>query len=422
MSEHKKALVFAGGGSKGAYQIGAWKALRELGETFQIACGTSIGSINAGFYVQDDFDAAYEMWESLTADRIMTNGINFDKSLDGIFSQRDQLIPFIRTFINSKGADVTPFHENLRRYFDPEKFFSSDVDYALMTVRYPSFTPREVTKEDMRPYGADAWQWLAASGAAYPVFPVMNVDGEDYVDGGYYDNIPVATAFKLGANEVLVLDLKTEKNHEGYIHHPRVKYVKPSRDLGTFLNFERDALRFSMSLGYNDTMKAYGRFYGLQYTLIPDKEDEALLDDVASRFIDFLTVSEAGFDFSKYLSKRQRVNTLSGSTTILSEKLGIDRPTDRELFLAALESLLLSCSYEIDKNYRFGDLIYQLKTEADGLYPMLERDPETAFSYVVNFVRSHAEPKNPMNKKLEEEDRKLLIYTALLRSLQQTKL
>ena len=54
----KKALVFAGGGSKGAYQLGAWKALEELGERFQIATGTSIGSINAAFYVQHDFAAA----------------------------------------------------------------------------------------------------------------------------------------------------------------------------------------------------------------------------------------------------------------------------------------------------------------------------------------------------------------------------
>ncbi len=422
MSEHKKALVFAGGGSKGAYQIGAWKALRELGESFDIACGTSIGSINAGFYVQNDFDAAYEMWEGLRADRIMTNGINFDKTFESIFSQRDQLIPFIKTFINSKGADVTPFHENLQKYFDPDKFFSSDVDYALMTVKYPSFTPFEVTKDDMRPYGADAWKWMAASGAAYPVFPVMNVDGEDYVDGGYYDNIPVATAFKRGATEVLVLDLKTEKNHEGYIHHPRVKYIKPTRDLGTFLNFDKDALRFSLNLGYNDTMKAYGKYYGLQYTLIPADGDEEALSAIASDFIDLLTVSEAGFDFSKYVSKRQRVNALEGSTTILSGILGADKPTDEGLFIAALEMLLKSCSYEIDRSYRFGDLLYHLKSEADSLYPMLERDTDEAFPYVLNFVKTHSEAKNPLNKKLEEEDRKLLIFMALLRALQQAKL
>ena len=419
MENEKKALVFAGGGSKGAYQIGAWKALEELGEHFEIACGTSIGSINAAFYVQQDYAAANEMWTSLRADQIMTNGINFDKTIEGLVSQRDQLIPFIKTFINSKGADVKPFHENLQKYFNAEKFFSSPVDYALVTVKYPSFTPCEIYKKDMEPYGADAWQWLAASGAAYPVFPVMNVAGEDYVDGGYFDNIPVAPAFKLGAKEVLVIDLKTEKNHEGYIHHPKVKYVKPSRDLGAFLNFERDALRFSINLGYNDTMKAYGRFYGRQYTFIPSQNDADLLKAVAERFIELLTVSEANYDFSSMVSKRQRVNTLEGCTTILSAEIGVDKPTSEQLFIAALERLLRACSYEIDKNYQFGDLLYHLKSEVDRLYPMLEYEMTTAFQYAAGFIRSVSEPKNPELKGLEGE-RNMLILVSLIRALQQS--
>ena len=32
----KRALVFGGGGSKGAYEIGVWKALDALGQTFDI--------------------------------------------------------------------------------------------------------------------------------------------------------------------------------------------------------------------------------------------------------------------------------------------------------------------------------------------------------------------------------------------------
>ena len=60
----KRAIVFAGGGSKGSYEFGAWSALRDLGQSFDIATGTSIGSINAGFYVQDDYEAAKEMWST----------------------------------------------------------------------------------------------------------------------------------------------------------------------------------------------------------------------------------------------------------------------------------------------------------------------------------------------------------------------
>ena len=39
----KRALVFSGGGSRGAYEIGAWKALDEMGIRFQSVYGASIG-------------------------------------------------------------------------------------------------------------------------------------------------------------------------------------------------------------------------------------------------------------------------------------------------------------------------------------------------------------------------------------------
>lgn len=41
----KRALVLGGGGAKGAYEIGVWKALNELGEQFDLVCGTSIGAL-----------------------------------------------------------------------------------------------------------------------------------------------------------------------------------------------------------------------------------------------------------------------------------------------------------------------------------------------------------------------------------------
>lgn len=43
----KQAIALAGGGTKGAYQVGAWKAMRELGIPFDIVTGTSIGSVTA---------------------------------------------------------------------------------------------------------------------------------------------------------------------------------------------------------------------------------------------------------------------------------------------------------------------------------------------------------------------------------------
>ena len=246
MENKKNAIVFAGGGSKGAYQLGVWKALNELGESFSIATGTSIGSINAAFYVQNDYAAAEKMWGEITAGDIMTNGINLEVSFESIVSQKDNLVPFFKNYLNAKSVDNTPFLNMILKYFSPDKFFSSDIDFALMTAMFEGHMvghiptdviPVEITKEDMRLAGENAWKWIGASCACFPVFPPMEIEGKSYVDGGFYDNIPVASAIKLGAEKIVVVDLNTDNCHEGYIRHPAVTYIKPSKDLGAFLNF-----------------------------------------------------------------------------------------------------------------------------------------------------------------------------------------
>ena len=67
----KQAIALAGGGTKGAYQVGAWKAMRELGIPFDIVTGTSIGSVTAALMVQGDFDRAWELWTHITEEQIM---------------------------------------------------------------------------------------------------------------------------------------------------------------------------------------------------------------------------------------------------------------------------------------------------------------------------------------------------------------
>lgn len=43
----KLGVVLSGGGSKGAYEIGVWKALRKLNVKYDIVTGTSVGALNA---------------------------------------------------------------------------------------------------------------------------------------------------------------------------------------------------------------------------------------------------------------------------------------------------------------------------------------------------------------------------------------
>lgn len=410
----KKAIVFAGGGSKGAYQIGVWKALNELEESFDIATGTSIGAVNAAFYVQRDYGAAEEMWSNLDVSSVMVNGINFEKSFEAIFGQRDQLIPFIKTYVNKKGADVTPFLDKLKYYFDADKFFGSDIDYGLITVKYPSFEPREVIKTQMTDR-ENAWQWIAASAAAFPVFPAFEIDGQEYVDGGYFDNIPVATAFKLGAERVTVIDLKPDRVHMGYIRHPWIRYIKPSRDLGTFLNFEKDALNFSMTLGYNDCMKEYGRFYGDTYTFEPDIESEKLTR-AADEFTALMTETEAKYDFSGSVHL-QRVNKLEGCSYILAEIAKKERPSELDMFFAALECFMSRLGYDENVNYKLGELLFTLKSRVDGLFPLLEYDTDTAFETVARFFEP-VKSEEVLRLRQYDKTRMNIIFMSAVRALQ----
>lgn len=70
-------LILAGGGAKGAYQIGAWKAMRELDIEFEAIAGASIGAINGAMIAQGDFDDAYELWSNVE----VSSGVNIQGEL-----------------------------------------------------------------------------------------------------------------------------------------------------------------------------------------------------------------------------------------------------------------------------------------------------------------------------------------------------
>ena len=67
-------LALEGGGAKGAYEIGAYRALTELGYHFDVICGVSIGAINAALLAQGD--------KRLTREEIAINSIRLEVPVD----------------------------------------------------------------------------------------------------------------------------------------------------------------------------------------------------------------------------------------------------------------------------------------------------------------------------------------------------
>ena len=77
----KRAIVFEGGGAKGAYEAGAVKALNKKKIFFEGAGGTSIGAINAAFYVVKNFDNLFKLWEKMDSSDIFGVDSEFLQSI-----------------------------------------------------------------------------------------------------------------------------------------------------------------------------------------------------------------------------------------------------------------------------------------------------------------------------------------------------
>ena len=85
MNNTKYGLVFAGGGTKGAYQVGALKALKEMHIKIGAVSGASIGSINGALFVQGDLKLLEDLYHNIEMKDIMEisekNKLNVSKNL-----------------------------------------------------------------------------------------------------------------------------------------------------------------------------------------------------------------------------------------------------------------------------------------------------------------------------------------------------
>jgi len=259
----RRAIALGGGGTKGSYEAGVWKAIEELGIDYQIVTGTSIGSITGALMVMKDYQRACDIWENMEITDIMVDGLNLTSTIEGMYNQREAFGPFLKKYVKNKGADISPFKRFVQEQIDEEKIRESDIDFGLVTVQFSSLTPMELTKEEI-PQGY-LRDYILASSAIFPLFPMHKIGDELYVDGCYYDNLPIDLALKMGADEVIAVDLDTSPEHPNYVNKPYVKYIIPSKPLGTMMNFEKEVLEANRKLGYYDAMKVFGKMDGYEY-------------------------------------------------------------------------------------------------------------------------------------------------------------
>lgn len=267
-------LVLEGGGAKGAYHVGAFKALRELGIEIGGIAGTSIGAINGAMMVQGDYDLLEKVWYSINSYELFDIDEKAIVDLKNLNLQEinfSYLLHQSKEILNNRGLDTSKIRALFDTYIDEYKIRTSDIDFGIVTVDLTNKKPLELHIEDI-PRGK-LTDFLIAS-ANLPAFRIEEVDGKKYLDGGFYNNLPIGLLCKKGYKDIIAVRTMAV----GIVRKVREKdvkitYIQPADgSLGSMLgalDFNREKADQLIKLGYYDTMKVFKKLKGFRYYCVP---------------------------------------------------------------------------------------------------------------------------------------------------------
>ena len=293
----KRALVLSGGGAKGAYQIGVYKALKKLNIKVDIITGTSIGSINGAALAAGEYRKLKKFWLKTETSKIF----NYD------FNKIENLPKVAKEMITNKGLKFDKAEDILDNVINERRVRRSKIDYGLVTVNLKTRVPKMLTKKEI-PEGK-LLSYIIASSTCFPAVETKEIDGEHYIDGGYYDNLPINLAIEMGADEIIAVDLASVgvkvKKFEKDV---KVDYIKTSNKKLFSINFDPEFSRESMLMGYNDTMKHFNRLDGSTYTFKNkslEKNYEQINDHYEMLLKRFLLTDKEGISLTGIIKNRR---------------------------------------------------------------------------------------------------------------------
>ncbi|MDP3532999.1 MAG: patatin-like phospholipase family protein [Alphaproteobacteria bacterium] len=215
-NEYKRiALACQGGGSLGAYHIGAYQAMQEAGYLPDVVSGISIGAFTAALIAGNNPENRMEklkaFWDTISWPEIM-NGMpippemrkmhNSMTSMQGfIFGQPNFFEPRVPGAKHqpkgSLGAishyDTSKLKGTLLKFVDFDRINSKKTQLLLGATRIKDgqLVFFDSAKTKIGP------EHVMASGAFPPGFPPVEIDGEMYWDGGCVSNTPLEGIYEI---------------------------------------------------------------------------------------------------------------------------------------------------------------------------------------------------------------------------------
>lgn len=257
--ERNIGLILSGGGARGAYQIGVWEGLKDLGleQRLHTLAGVSIGAINAAVLIQEwnkGPESAIEMWRQMLPGEVFKAVPDNLKNLEW----KDYLELGLDSLKNFK-VRVDPFIDRLFEHTSEELIREAPHEYVLAAwnvnkLRTDAFSLPQIPEGKLAEY-------ILAS-ASFPAFGSYKINGTSYLDGGIGNNLPLDLALDNDAVALaLAIDvgsfvrytpsqLRIEKKYK-----EQTLIIRPSRSIPSPVNFSRSAVQVMLEVGYEDGQK-----------------------------------------------------------------------------------------------------------------------------------------------------------------------
>lgn len=236
----KIGLVLGGGGGKGAYQIGVWKALREykIDKYITYVSGTSIGSLNSLLFLTGDLDNAISVWSNINKETALTRKSVKDIFLKKSLYSREGFIDLAEKHVDFDRVS----HSNVKSFVTATPV-SKNVEGAPTNFCLNGKSKDEILK------------YVLASSAIPVVFEPVVINGIKYRDGYMVDNNPAGVLKEQGCKLIFVVPLKEYSVASNCADENTtiVDFVSPYNDYGIIdgtLDFTSDRAIMRMNHGY----------------------------------------------------------------------------------------------------------------------------------------------------------------------------
>ncbi len=263
----KYGLALGGGGTRGAYQAGAAKALKELGIDIAMVSGSSIGAINGAFIVQNDVRKLIELYRNITFDDIFKNKIELDTDKD-IFDLKN-VVKITGEYIKNNGLDNTALKETLEKYLDIEKIYKSKCELGVTAFSVKDKAGVVYFKNDIP---KDEFVDRILASACFPIFKAQKINDDTFIDGGIADVMPINMLIEKGIKNIIAIDIEGPGVTRNTIESDAyIKLISPKDDLGGIFEFNKDVIERNITMGYLDTLKGFNVLQGHRYYFKPSE-------------------------------------------------------------------------------------------------------------------------------------------------------